>query len=313
MKKLLLLFILLAVSCTPPETYSGPKVDPVNHTPTIIIDTPPPTVDYSNLPEWTLIPDANFENSLITQGIDDIADGRVLTSKVSRLTGLRLEHAGITNTTGIENFLSLEFLSLWDNPIKTVDVSHNVLLKILGLGETHLETVDLSKNTELVELDFQGNSDRNLDPTYPWGKTLGFTSLDFSHNLKLERIYLMSNRLTELDVTMLIRLQDLWLGSSVIHPGPNGGNYLKTLDLSKNERLQNLHVVGGTLESLDLACTNRYGGKGSVIGKVSTLYNPKLTKIKVYDLSAIKKYIVDSQVPGYWPKWRYEDFTELYE
>ena len=313
MKKLLLLFIISVVSCTAPETDFGPKVDPVNHTPTVIIDTPPPTVDYSKLPEWTSIPDPNFEKELIKQGIDDVADGRVLTSKVSRLNWIKLEHAGIKNTTGIENFLSLEFLSLWDNPITTVDVSHNVLLKILGLGETHLETVDLSKNTELIELDFQGNSDRNLDPTYPWGKTLGFTSLDFSHNLKLERIYLMCNRLTELDVTMLIRLQDLWLGSSVIHPGPNGGNYLKTLDLSKNERLQQLAIAGGTLESLNLACTNRYGGKGSVISQVLTLHNPKLTKIKVYGLNAIKKYMVDSYVPGKNPKWMYDDFTELYE
>ena len=310
-KSLYLLAIILLTGCSTGESPVDPKPiavadaplppDPVNN-------NPPPTVDYSNLPEWTLIPDSNFEKELIRQSVDDIADGRVLTSKVSRLNWIKLEHAGITNTTGIENFLSLEFLSLWDNPIKTVDVSHNVLLKILGLGETHLETVDLSKNTELVELDFQGNSDRNNDALYPWGKTLGFTSIDFSHNTKLERIYLMCNRLTSLNVRMLPKLTNLWLGVSFT--GRTGGNYIKTIDLTGNPVLNTFIAAGGTFEYIDARNAN---SAGNIMTNAVFKNNPDLAKIRVTNLSLIKTVNAIPRPGGEREPWYYDAHTILFE
>ena len=135
MKKLLLLSIItiLFASCNPEEiTPNQPQENPQNTDaplpPDPVSTTPPPTVNFSNLPEWTTIPDANFENALINKGIDDVFDGKVLTTKVSHLTTLKIEHAGITNTKGIESFLSLEVLSFWDNNFTTIDLFPQPLL-----------------------------------------------------------------------------------------------------------------------------------------------------------------------------------------
>jgi hypothetical protein len=314
MKKLLLLSaIILLMSCDPGEIQVDPKPTPpiVSDAPLApdpIIDTPVPTINLSNLPEWTLIPDQKFENALIAQGIDDISDGRVLTSKISTLKVLKVEHAGVTNTTGLENFLSLEFLSLWDNPITSIDLTHNVLLQILGLSETYLETVDLSKNTELYSAEFQGNSDKNEDPNYPWGKTRGFTSLDFSHNLKLQRIYVMCNRLTSLNVRMLPKLTDLWIGCS--YTGRTGGNYIKTIDLTGNPRLGTFIVAGGTFEYIDARNAN---SSGNIMVNVVLKNNPDLTKVRVTNLALIKSVNAMTRPEGQREPWYFDAHTILFE
>lgn len=312
MKKLLLLSIItiLFASCNPEEiTPNQPQENPQNTDaplpPDPVSTTPPPTVNFSNLPEWTTIPDANFENALINKGIDDVFDGKVLTTKVSHLTTLKIEHAGITNTKGIESFLSLEVLSFWDNNFTTIDLSHNVLLKILCLSECPLNTVDLSKNTELVELDFQGNDMRNNDPTYLYGKTLGMTSLDLSRNVKLERIYLYCNRLTSLNVRMLPKLTDLWLGNS--YQGTTGGNYIKTLDLTGNPRLMTFIAMGGTLEYVDARAT----GNGTAMGNVALINNPNLTKVRVTNLSLILQVNSYPLSAGQRKPWWYDATTQL--
>ena len=312
MKKLLLLSaIILLSACDPGEIPVDPTPKPVTDAPLPpdpIIDTPVPTINLSNLPEWTLIPDQKFENALISQGIDDIPDGRVLTSKISTLKVLKVEHAGVTNTTGLENFLSLEFLSLWDNPITSIDITHNVLLKILGLSETYLETIDLSKNTELYSVEFQGNSDRNEDSSYAWGKTRGFTSLDFSHNLKLQRIYVQCNRLTSLNVRMLPKLTDLWIGSS--HTGRTGGNYIKTIDLTGNPYLSTFIAEGGTFEYIDARNAN---SAGNIMVNVNLTNNPDLTKVRVTNLSLIKSVNAIPRSANQRAPWYYDAHTVLFE
>lgn len=285
-KKLVLLSAIILLSACDsgvnPENSTPNPIADAPLPPDPIIDTPVPTINISNLPEWTSIPDQNFENALIAQGIDNNPDGKVLTSKISSLKVLKVEHAGVKNTTGLENFLSLEELSLWDNPITSIDLTHNVLLKILGLSETYLETIDLSKNTELYSAEFQGNSDRNGDPNYAWGKTRGFTSLDFSHNLKLQRIYVDCNRLTSLNVRMLPKLTDLWLGTS--YTGRTGGNYIKTMDLTGNPHLSTFIDAGGTLEYVDARNAN---SAGNIMMNAVFVNNPDLTKIRVTNLSLI--------------------------
>ena len=119
-------------------------------------------------------------------GLDDVFDGKVLTSKVSNLKLFRMEHTHVKNITGIESFVSVENLFLWDNDFTTIDLSRNTKLKILGLSECPVSNVDLSKNTELIEIAFQHSSSRWNDPTYPFGKTVGIKSLDLSKNTKIQ-------------------------------------------------------------------------------------------------------------------------------
>lgn len=234
------------------------------------------------LPEWTLIPDVKFEKSLIEQGIDDVFDGKVLTSKVSNLKLFRMEHTHVKDITGIESFVSLEFLSLWQNDFTSIDLSHNTKLKILGLSECPVSNVDLSKNTELIEIGFQHSSVLWNDPTYPFGKTVGFTSLDLSKNTKIQRIYIAMNRLNSLDVSMLPHLTDLWIGNS-----DNGkdSNKIESLDLSHNPKLDMLVLTA--LESL-----RNLNIKGTNPRRVLTSRCPNLSSITVSNKSiANAKYL----------------------
>jgi len=67
-------------------------------------------------PQYTLIPDVNFENKLIALGIDTgTADGKVLTSKVSSITELNLYNSNIGDLTGVEDFQALKNLNLMSN------------------------------------------------------------------------------------------------------------------------------------------------------------------------------------------------------
>ena len=231
------------------------------------------STDTYGLPEWTLIPDEKFEKSLIQQGIDDVFDGKVLTTKVSNLKLFRMEHTRVKDMSGIESFVSLEQLSLWDNDFTTINLRGLKKLKILGLSECPVSEIDLSQNTELIEIAFQHNTDRANDPTYQFGKTLGFTRLDLRNNVKLERVYALANRLTSLDVSMLPKITDLWVSF----------NPIETLDLSKNPMLNVIDVESCSLKSLNIKGTARNGVPRTCVTKS----NPSLFEIKVNSVAAV--------------------------
>lgn len=236
------------------------------------------------LPEWTLIPDDKFEKSLIEQDIDDVFDGKVLTSKVSNLKLFRMEHTHVKDITGIESFVSVENLFLWDNDFTSINLSKNTKLKILGLSECPINSIDLSKNTELIEIDFQHSSVRAKDPTYPFGKTVGLTSLDLSKNTKMERIYVWVNRLTSIDVSMCPNLTDLWISGGYGDRG--SGNPIENIDLSNNPQFNVLVASDCNLKTLNIKGTANNGVPRTCITKG----NPQLAQIKVTNVNAINNW-----------------------
>lgn len=220
----------------------------------------------------TLIPNVKFEQALIELGIDDILDGKILNAKAETVTSLRIDHKGIEDVTGLSAFKNLTLLSLWNNAFTTIDVTKLTRLQILILSECPVSTIDLSKNKELVEIAFQHNIGRTDDPSYPFGKTAGFTSLDLSKNTKLERIYVMMNRLSSIDVSMLPRLTDLWIGNT--DRGRNDSNTIQSLDLRNNPRLQ--MAIFPNMPHLSYLNI-----KGSLPRRVLTNGCPKLNSITV--------------------------------
>lgn len=243
---------------------------------------------FKDLPEWTSIPDANFENSLIELGYDDTFDRQVLTANISRIDTLILEHKRISDISGIESFVSLLYLSLWDNDFTQIDVSNLRQLRILGLSECPIATIDLSKNRKLIEIDFQHNSDRINDPEYPFGKTLGFTELDLSNNVNMERVYLIANRLTELDVSNCPKLTNLWIGATKRDSDTTDfkANNIKVLDLTNNPELNVLVADNCNLEYLNIKGTANNGVPRTCITKG----NPNLFEIIVDDVERIEQY-----------------------
>jgi Leucine-rich repeat (LRR) protein len=135
---------------------------------------------------YTLIPDPNFEDKLITLGIDtDGKNGKVTTANVASLTTLEVSNSNIASLTGIEDFVSLTYLDCSTNVITTLDVSKNTDLADLNCNANKLTSLDVSKNLVLNKLKSSENS---------------LTTLDVSKNTFLTEINCYKNSLTALNL-----------------------------------------------------------------------------------------------------------------
>lgn len=124
-------------------------------------------IGYTAKAQYTLIPDAGFEQALINLNIDSdgVVDGQVLTSDIDNVTELIfLDNYHITDLTGIEDFVALEVLNLNHNfDLTSLDVSNNLALRILDVSQNSLTELDLSNNLLLEEL-YCGNPTDDVWP-----------------------------------------------------------------------------------------------------------------------------------------------------
>ena len=126
------------------------------------------------------------------------ADGVLTREEREAVTGILAKRLGIRDITGIELFPNLTFIDFEGN---------------------YIEQADLSGNPELLTVYLRNNC---------------LTSIDFSHNTKLEFIEIFDNRLAEVDVSMLPNLKFVHLDY----------NDLKVIDLSHNTKLESDGFVG---------------------------------------------------------------------
>ncbi|QKJ61915.1 T9SS type A sorting domain-containing protein [Flavobacterium sp. M31R6] len=184
---------------------------------------------------YTLIPDVNFENKLIALGIDSgVADGKVPTANVDKLTSLDVSLSSISNLTGIQDFTSLKELICTANYLTTLDISKNSALLSLQCNVNKLSALDLSKNLSLESLKCSHNH---------------ITSLDVSNNLSLTTLMCDTNQLTDLDVSKNLALSVLIFDY----------NKLTTIDVSKNKSLNTLGFSFNNLTGIDVSNNNNLG------------------------------------------------------
>lgn len=279
LKKIIAILVLALVSC------NDNSMD--NNQPSVII---PPTTPVPQIPPQThtLIPNVKFEQALIDLKIDDVLDGKILNTSAEAVTKLVIEHKGIEDVTGLSAFKNLTHLALWDNKFTTIDLTQLTKLISLNLSECPINTIDLSKNKELEIFEIFHRGSRANDPTYPFGKTTGLTSLDLRNNTKLVTLWIQLNRISTLDVSMLPNLTQIWIGNN---DGYNDTNTIESLDLSKNPRLY--FVILQNMPQL-----NYLNVTGSNPFRINTLGCPKLPSITVSNRSiAMTKY-----ASGAWEK-----------
>ena len=98
--------------------------------------------------QQTYVPDDNFEAALEYMGIGNGIpnDNYVTTANISDITNLLIYSQGISDLTGIEDFLSLGRLSVQDNQLTSINLSNNTDLKILHVNDNQLTQLDLSNN-----------------------------------------------------------------------------------------------------------------------------------------------------------------------
>lgn len=155
-----------------------------------------PTASFStNCYGYTAIPDSNFEDRLISLGIDkDGKNGKVLTFSIEKTGMLDVSSKSISDLTGIQDFTNLQFLYCNSNQITNLDLSKNTKLTELVANSNKLATLSLAKNTALTDL----NVDSNL-----------LTDLDLSTNKALVNLSCATNQITQLDLSLNSSLKSL--------------------------------------------------------------------------------------------------------
>ena len=155
----------------------------------------------------------------------------------------------VASVEGIEYFTALEYLGMYGNQLKSVDLSKSPTLTGINLGNNQLTSIDLGHNTALTELDLGGNQLSSVDVSHNtaltylglWGNQL--SSVDVSRNTALERLDLWNNQLASVDVSRNTALTELDLG----------GNQLASVDVSHNTAIERLGLSDNQLSSVDVS------------------------------------------------------------
>ncbi len=197
-----------------------------------------------------------------------ISDSDEVTEEnLKEITILECGIAGVKDTKGIEKLEGLTKLSLYNNQLTSIDLSHNTALESLYLENNQLTSIDLSHNTALGLLALYNNQLTGIDLSKNTAlKTLylednQLTSIDLSHNTALVSLSLSNNKLTSIDLSKNTELK--WL---ILY-----NNQLTSIDLSHNTALTKLYLYSNQLTSIDL-------GKNTKLD-VLWLHDNKLTSI----------------------------------
>ena len=236
--------------------------------------------------QYTLIPDAGFEQKLISLGFDadNTINGQVLTSDISGITEISL-NAGLplmSNIIGIQDFVGLtkfsisygdnldainlqgntnlkELLILFNTPngvltSPSLNLSNNLQLEILRLGFATNLNLDVTNNINLHELEYTNSflsslnvsNNINLKHLDLYNDNINW-SLNLSNNLALEYLDLSVNRFQYLDLSTNVNLKYLFLGS----------NEFQDLTLENNTLLEHLDVQHNNFTTLDVTANTQ--------------------------------------------------------
>lgn len=135
----------------------------------------------------------------------------------------------LKKTLNLEQNSRVEKLNCSGNQLTGLWFHKGSSLKYLTCSVNEFTALDLSKCSELIELSCSSNK---------------LTSLDLSANKKLQKIIAQTNALTTLDTRNLPELTDLYLW---------GNHDLKSIDVSKNTKLEFLSVSHCKLTSLNVS------------------------------------------------------------
>ena len=171
----------------------------------------------------------------------------------------------LKKTLNLEQNSRVEKLNCSGNQLTDLWFHKGSLLRYLDCSVNQFTALNLSKNPELTELSCSNNK---------------LTALDLSANKKLQKIVAQTNALTTLDTRNLPELTDLYLW---------GNHDLKSIDVSKNTKLEFLSVSHCKLTSLNVS-NNRKLVKLFV-------YNNQLTALDVRSNYMLKTlYCYENQI-----------------
>ena len=98
------------------------------------------------------IPDLNFKNALLANAsINTFNDGEISVAEANVYGGfLNVNSLGITDLTGIEEFINIDNLNCSDNQLTSLDLSGIPNLQYLYCGNNLLTSINVSSNFSLL-------------------------------------------------------------------------------------------------------------------------------------------------------------------
>lgn len=179
--------------------------------------------------------DANFR-SYVSSNFDTNKDGKLSEEEIDAVTSINVSQAypQINNMNGVDVFTSLTSLNCSKQSIKVLDITNLEKLVNVDASNNQLTEFKFPKNADnLVYVDISNNYIKNVVTYNDYPSLTGFNTA--SNNLEALDLSYMKN-LTALNVS---------------------GNAIKTLDFSKNTKLESVFCQNMTgLEKLDLATKN---------------------------------------------------------
>jgi hypothetical protein len=251
----------------------------------------------------TQIPDPVFEQKLIDLGLDPcgVVDGLVPTNSIDTVTSLSITNGnGIVNLTGIEDFISLQGLTLFGANLQNngIDLTNNIQLRNLSII-AGLTSLNLSQNTNLEWLSFFGTGIPNNISILDLSSNIylqnvnctnaSIQSLFLPNSATLVQLTCSQNSIGSINLGNVPNLQSFYASNNnLISLGTNVHNSIQYMDVSNNgftglnlsdfNQLINLNCSGNNLE-----CLNIKNGKNNQFTDFSALNNFNLTCIEVDD------------------------------
>ncbi|MFP2997978.1 hypothetical protein ABN763_18850, partial [Spongiivirga sp. MCCC 1A20706] len=228
----------------------------------------------------TLIPDANFEQELITQGIDsdNTVNGQVFTADIASVTNLDVSNKNISDLTGIEDFTSMIVFNASSNTgIQLADFNGLISLRDLDMDDcTMLSNIVLPVNGNLEDLELRRTNISNIDlSSVPNLEQLflsetQISTIDLGNVPALNTLVVNQTGISSLNTTSLPSLAALNVDDTT--------NFTGNFDLRQNTILSLFSCSRTGLSTLDL----RNGNNANIL-TMNAFSNPNLTCIAVDD------------------------------
>jgi len=263
--------------------------------------------------QYTLVPDSIFEDFLENNGMGDGVpnNGQVLTANIEGVTDLNIpSFLGVTDLTGIEDFISLGFLNVAHNGLTQLDLSQNTELRIFGCMFNSLTSLDLSNNTKLEYLASEENQLTSLLLNSDYLTNIEsnenqLTTLDISQCPGLIDLNCSANGISSLDLSQNLNLEVLTCSS----------NWISELDTYNNELLRALNCSYTNISSLDLSQnSNLTVFLAAYLEELSYLdlrngNNANMPSINIFGTDDLQCVFVDDASAPYLDDWYKDPFT----
>jgi Secretion system C-terminal sorting domain len=178
--------------------------------------------------QFTLIPDVNFEQKLISLGYDSgPPNGVVPTNNIDNIFTLDVSNSNITDLTGFQDFVGTGSLNCQYNQLTSLDVTQNTALFSLICSYNQILSLDVTQNPNISTLNCNNNQ---------------LTTLDISNNLSLQNLRFAYNQISQIDVTL----------HPVLTSIECQGNQLTALDVTQNPLLFSLWCYNNQISALDV-------------------------------------------------------------